>query len=319
MTFLRWLWRGLLGLLVVAAIAYPLADWLRTPLDDAERSALISAGKAQRFEKTPAGLTHVRVEGPADGPTVVLIHGFSVAGFIFDDWIAPLTAAGYRVIVPDLYGHGYSERISVTHTKEIYVQQIADLLDGLKVSGPVHIVGSSMGGSVAASFAARFPERLKSVILVAPAGLKEDKTQPRWATAPVLGDWMVRVAGPMALAYAFSQTASQTKDSVATLDRFRERSRFRGHAEGLLDLARHYDLLSQTADFDALGRSSLPVLAVWGTADQVIPFTQSQVLKRRVPQAVIAPLKDMPHGTPIIAPEATMAPIIPFLAKVEGR
>ena len=85
MTFMRWIGRGFLALLVLAAITYPLADWLRTPLDDATRSALISAGEAQRFENLSAGITHVRVEGPANGPTIVLIHGFSAAGFIFDD------------------------------------------------------------------------------------------------------------------------------------------------------------------------------------------------------------------------------------------
>ena len=223
------------------------------------------------------------------------------------------------MIVPDLYGHGYSERIASAHTKEIYVEQLAELLGALHVKGPVNIVGSSMGGSVTVSFAARYPDRVKSVTLVAPAGLQDNKTQARWATAPVLGDWMARVAGPTALAYAFSQTASQTKDPVATMDQFRERTRFRGHAEGLLDVVRHYDILSQTADFDALGHSGLPVLAVWGTADQVIPFAQSEALKRRVPQAVIAPLKNMPHGTPIIAPTATMAPLMPFLAKAEER
>ncbi|MEQ1863081.1 MAG: alpha/beta fold hydrolase [Micropepsaceae bacterium] len=319
MGILKWIGRGLVALLALAAIAYPVSDILREPLDDAARGALIKSGKAQRFVKLAAGVTHVRVEGPANGPAIVLIHGFSVGGFIYDDWIGPLTAAGYRVIVPDMYGHGYSERIAGPHTKEIYVEQVAGLLDALQVSGPVHIVGSSMGGSVTTSFAARYPARVKSVTLIAPAGLQEAKTEGRWASAPVIGDWLVRVAGPALLEYGFAQAASRTTDPDAVLEKFRERARFRGHAEGLLDLVRHYDLLSQTADYDALGRSGLPVLAVWGTADQVIPFTQSEALRRRVPQAVVAPLKDMPHGTPIIAPEGTMAPIMPFLAKAEGQ
>ena len=318
MTVLGWIARGLIALPALAVMAYPMAGLMRPPLDDAERSALLDKGMAQRFEALSAGVTHVRVEGPADGQPVVLLHGFSAAGFIFDDWIAPLTAAGYRVMVPDLYGHGYSERLAVTHTKEIYVQQVADLLDALDVQVPVHVVGSSMGGSVAASFTARHPERVRSLTLVAPAGLGDAGPRIRWATAPVLGDWIARVTGPTVLSYAFSQTAAQTKDPAATLDRFRERSRFRDHAEGLLDLMRHYDILSQPADFDALGRSGIPVLAVWGTADQVIPFRLSQSLRQRVPQAVIAPLPGMPHATPIIAPEATMEPILPFLSQANG-
>ncbi|MCE9523738.1 MAG: alpha/beta fold hydrolase [Alphaproteobacteria bacterium] len=319
MKFLRWLWRGLALVVAAAAIAYPAFDWLRVPLDDAARNALLASGQAQRFVTLPAGVTQVRVDGPAGGPVVVLIHGFSAAGFVFDDWIAPLSAAGYRVIVPDLYGHGYSERLAGPYTKEIYVEQIASLLDALQASGPVHVVGSSMGGSVTASFAARYPGRVKSVTLIAPAGLQEAKSEGRWASAPVIGDWMARVLGPSVLEYGFAQVASRTKDPFVTMEKFRECSRFRGHAEGVLDVVRHYDFLSQTADFDALGRSGLPVLAVWGTADQVIPFAQSAALKRRVPQALVVALKGLPHGTPIFAPDATMAPILPFLAKAEGR
>ena len=316
MTVLAWIF---IALLVLAVTAYPVANLLRTPLDETERTALLARGKAYRFEKLSAGVTHVRVEGPTDGPVVLLLHGFSAAGFVFDAWIGPLTAAGYRVIVPDLYGHGYSERISGTHTKEVYVAQIAELLDALQVPGPVTIVGSSMGGSVTVSFAARYPARVRSVVLAAPAGLQDKPTGARWATAPGLADWLVRVAGPWALSLSFSGTAAQTRDPAATMAAFRERSRFRGHAEGLLDLVRHYDILSQPADYDALGRSGIPVLAVWGTADKVIPVAQSEALKRRVPHAVIVPLQGLRHGTPIFAPEATMAPVMPFLATANGK
>lgn len=319
MGILKWIGRALIALVVLAAIAYPVTDWLREPLNDTARSELIRTHKADRFVVLPAGVAHVRIEGPAEGPVIVLIHGFSVSGFIFDDWIAPLTAAGYRVIVPDMFGHGYSERIASPHTKDVYVEQVATLLDALAVTKPVHIIGSSMGGAITTSFAARYPARLKSVTLIAPAGLQETKSNGSVLAAPVIGDWLARVLGPYALEYAFSQVTVRTPDPAATTAKFRERARFRGHAEGLLDLLRNYDLLSQTDDFDALGRSGLPVLAVWGTADTVIPFAQSEALRRRVPQAELAPLKDMPHGTPLIAPEATMAPILPFLARIEAR
>lgn len=306
-------------LVVLAAIAYPATDMVREPLDDAARSELTRSGKANRFVSLPAGSTHVRVEGPADGPTIILVHGFSVAGFTFDDWIAPLTAAGYRVIVPDMFGHGYSERISSPHTKEVYVDQIAKLLEVLLVTKPVHIVGSSMGGSIATSFAARYQARVKSVTLIAPAGLRETRSNGSVLMSPVIGDWLARVLGAYALESAFAQTAARAPDPAAAAAKYGERARFRGHAEGLLDLLRNYDIVSQTDDFDALGRSGLPVLAVWGTADTVIPFAQSKALLRRVPQAELAPLKDMPHGTPIIAPKDTIAPILPFLARIAAQ
>ena len=247
------------------------------------------------------------------------MHGFSVSGFIFDDWIGPLSDAGYRVIVPDMFGHGYSERIGAAHTKEIYVEQVATLLDALKVTQPVHIVGSSMGGSITTSFAARHPARVKSVTLVAPAGLYETKSEGVWLTSPVVGDWLSRVLGPYALEYVFAATAARAPDPAAAGPSFGSERIFAVMRRGCSICCATTMCCRKPATTTRSAGPVLPVLAVWGTADTVIPFAQSEALRRRVPQTVLAPLEDMPHGTPLIAPAATMAPIMPFLAATEAR
>jgi hypothetical protein len=63
-------------------------------------------------------------------------------------------AASDRVIVPDLLGYGYSARPGVAYTREFYLLQLRELIDGLGIDGPVHLAGASFGGIVVAEFAA---------------------------------------------------------------------------------------------------------------------------------------------------------------------
>ena len=196
MRVLKWIGRALIALIVVAAVAYPVADWIREPLDDAARAELLRTGKARQFVRLSVGIMHVRVHGPADGQAVVLVHGASTGGYTYSKWIAPLSDAGYRVIVPDLFGYGYSERPDDPHTKEFYTDQLTELLDALGVKGPIHFVGTSMGGVIVTAFAAEAPARVKSVVLVAPAGLGRADVLNAALLWPVVGDWVFRVLGP---------------------------------------------------------------------------------------------------------------------------
>ncbi|MGH3853359.1 MAG: alpha/beta fold hydrolase [Pseudonocardiaceae bacterium] len=106
----------------------------------------------------------------ADGqhPTVVLVHGFgadSLASFYFT-LAAPLSANGIEVIAYDLRGHGRSARPDTGYRLGDFVADLVGLLDALNVSGPVHLVGNSYGGTVAFSYAVAYPERVASLCVI---------------------------------------------------------------------------------------------------------------------------------------------------------
>lgn len=313
MAIINWVLRGLVAILVVAAIAYPAADWMRTPLDDAARAALTQAGKADRFVRLSAGTMHVRVQGPADGPVVLLVHGAGTGGFAFRNWIKPLSDAGFRVIVPDLFAYGYSDRPSAAHDKAFLMDQLGALLKALDVVGPVHVVGTSMGGAIATDFAAENPERVRSVTLVAPAGLGQVEVSKTLLTnvllAPVIGDWMARVFGATLLEGGVARTLADAPAAAGIVEWMREQATYRGFAEGQLNIFRNYNVQDRLEAYDALGRSGLPVLAIWGTADAIIPFAQSRVLLARVPQAKLEPMEGEPHGLPLRKPD-TLIPLV---------
>ncbi|MFI2205229.1 alpha/beta fold hydrolase [Streptomyces sp. NPDC020192] len=114
---------------------------------------------------------HVQRTGPtgrSPHATVVLVHGLltdSLASYYFT--VAPAFAAsGLDVVMYDLRGHGRSERPPRGYTLDHNIDDLEALLDRLAVTGPVHLVGNSYGGTIAFGYAARHPERVASLTLV---------------------------------------------------------------------------------------------------------------------------------------------------------
>lgn len=104
------------------------------------------------------------------GAPVVLVHGFSGSK---ENWLQMAGKLGgrYRVLIPDLPGWGESSRVDgADYGVAAQVERLVQLLDAWGVDR-VHLVGHSMGGHIAGVFAARHPERVLDVVLVAPAGL----------------------------------------------------------------------------------------------------------------------------------------------------
>ena len=133
------------------------------------------------IEQYRAGLSHEQLSvhnlnihyyrgGPASGETLVLLHGFAADK---DNWLRfsrPLTQ-DYRVIALDLPGFGDSDLPPGSYDVGTQAERLADILDELGVQ-QAHVLGNSMGGQIAALFAARYPERVRSLALFANAGIE---------------------------------------------------------------------------------------------------------------------------------------------------
>ena len=109
--------------------------------------------------------------GSREGFPVVLLHGWGASAYNCRAVIGPLARAGYRVIVPDLRGHGGSDtRIPAgAWTRQAVCSWVRSLLNALDVRRCV-LVGQSIGGAIALDAAAAMPERVPTAILLTPIG-----------------------------------------------------------------------------------------------------------------------------------------------------
>ena len=114
------------------------------------------------------GTTFVReAEGPPGAPTILLVHGLFASADLNWSLAIPELSSAYRVVAPDLRGHGDGIR-----TSRFDASECADDLAAIVVElglGPVIVVGYSLGGLVAQLFARRHPELVSGLVLCATA------------------------------------------------------------------------------------------------------------------------------------------------------
>ena len=111
------------------------------------------------------GITlHCATQGPASGPAVIMLHGFTDSWFSFSR-VLPLLPADMRVVAPDLRGHGDSERPLLGYRIADFADDVIRLMDAMAIEKAV-VVGHSMGSFVARKVFELAPERVSRLVLV---------------------------------------------------------------------------------------------------------------------------------------------------------
>ncbi len=140
--------------------------------------------------QTPRLTTHLLASGAPDGEPVLFVHGNVSSGRFFEETLAAMPAR-YRCLAPDLRGYGDSERAPIDATRGVrdFAEDLLALLDhpGLVPAGrKVHLLGWSVGGGVVMQLAMLRPERVASLVLLAPmspfgfGGCRGNEGTPCW-------------------------------------------------------------------------------------------------------------------------------------------
>ncbi len=261
-----------LTIAVMATLA--LLFWLWTPdkpRSELEKNYLSSPGDMVRVG--PWRL-HVRDAGPRDAPVVLMLHGFGASLHTWDAWAQALSAS-HRVIRLDLPGSGLSEPDPANdYTDARSIQLVLALMDRLGVPR-ASIVGHSIGGRIAWTFAAKHPQRTDKLVLVAPDGFASPGFEyGKAAEVPaVLGAMryvMPKAVLRMNLAPAYGDPAFLT-DELTT--RYHDLMLAPGGRDAM------FKRLQQTVLTDPrplLTTITAPTLLVWGEADAMIPVANAR-------------------------------------------
>jgi 3-oxoadipate enol-lactonase len=285
------------------------AWWLAVPLSLAVLS-LLDHGRTlprHKAEWLEAGDTRVRaVQGGEGEPTLVLLHGFGESLTTWRALFDPL-AGSYRVLAVDLPGFGGSTKPRAPYTLEAMTGRLASLLER-ETKGPVVLIGHSMGGMLAASVALARPDRVRALILVAPAGLR-------------VGFWGLADSFPTAQAGRIGRYLGLRAFITPIHDpTWLEEP----------DSAASYDLTSDTAyqwvaravleefDFEGLGQRfgevTQPTLLLWGPLDPVIPPAVGDSLRTLLPCSRLVMIPRTFHRPHAERPDTVLHEIRRFLA-----
>jgi pimeloyl-ACP methyl ester carboxylesterase len=269
---------------------------------------------------------HVRclVAGTGGAPPVLLLHGggFDAADFSYRYAIEPLSRLR-PVLAFDWPGYGGSDKLDLRYDLAYYARFLERLMDSLGIERAA-LVGISMGGGAALSFALRSPERVEKLILVASYGLGKDIPYGRLGYflvhAPLAADmvyellrrsrralrWGLRriVHDPRAVSDELVEEARRLLDQPASGRAFHS---FRRSEVGWGGL--NTDLSHR------LGELAAPTLLVHGEHDQVVPLEWAQRAHERLPDSELCVLQGCGHWLPRECPNKFNQVLAGFLAR----
>jgi pimeloyl-ACP methyl ester carboxylesterase len=243
------------------------------------------------------GRIHLVERGARDAEPLLFVHcwGVSTAGFgAFFERLA----AHYRVIAPDLPGFGRSPAFGGEVSYERYADILAGVLDDLGIER-AHVAGLSMGGGVALTFAARHPQRTRTLILMAPTGCP-DVPLPRLAYNRLieLAEQALRPAqlhGKGVVARDFAANLLRHPATLAATLRMLASSR----------------ILEATRDVTA------PTLLLWGGRDRTIPARLAAQFMERLPGARLHLMPDSFHEMATGRPDETARIMHDFISRAQ--
>jgi pimeloyl-ACP methyl ester carboxylesterase len=241
------------------------------------------------------------------GPPLLLLHG---AGGSNWTWVPVLKrlSTEFRLLAPDFPGCGLSEAVEADYSLDFYAGFVEELLDALQLR-PVHLMGNSLGGAVAAHVAACHPEAVDRLVLVDCAGLGT-------AVHPELHSRLLQSDRPegarASLSLLFHNPRLVTHGLVEETLRQRRRP---GAMEALAKtidsmLAPEKQLIDVRSDLE---RISAEVLLVWGREDRVTPLAQAQELTAALPHLRLEVVDECGHVPPAEQPAAFARVVSPFL------
>jgi pimeloyl-ACP methyl ester carboxylesterase len=250
-------------------------------------------------------------DGP--GPVVVLLHGFPLDHSLWDAQRGSLGSV-YRLICPDLRGFGKTAAPEGVYTMDAMADDVVEMLDALGLTEPVVLGGLSMGGYVALSVAARYPGRLRGLMLLSTRATAdtEDAAEARRAlardveqsgsAARVVESMLPRLFSPL----TFERRPQVVEQTRAVMDRTVPRA----IVGALRGMAVRPD---RTAD---LPRLDVPTLVVAGEQDAIIPVAEARAMADAIPRATLVTIPESGHLAPMEAPAATDDAIGAFLASI---
>jgi pimeloyl-ACP methyl ester carboxylesterase len=250
------------------------------------------------------------------GPVVVLLHGFPLSRAMWVEQISTIGAI-YRVIAPDLWGHGDSPAPEGVYTIDEMADDVLETLSSLHIGERIILGGLSLGGYVALSLILRYPERVRALLLMdtqagadsAEAAANREVTArtvlEAGSAAPIVDGMIGRLFSP-----TFRERRPERVEPIRSV---MAQTTARGIAGALRGMAIRPDRRGD------LGKISVPTLVLVGEDDAITPPAVAKALAEAIPGARLEVIPGAGHMAPYENSAVSNAVILRFLESLEER
>lgn len=255
-----------------------------------------------------------------DGDALLLIHGMAGSSATWDA-VIPALARRYRIIAPDLPGHGDSDKPRGDYSLGAFAAFLRDLLDEIGID-KVTVIGQSLGGGVAMQFTYQHPDYCERLVLIGSGGLGPDVNwMLRFLAAPgaelilpVIAPKPVLRVGETVRSWAASAgirspRADQTWRAYTSLSDAATRRAFLRTLRAVVD--------HRGQAVSALNRlylnAELPTQLIWGDKDNIIPVAHGIAAHEAIPGSRLEILPGVGHYPHAEAPDEVVRILEDFL------
>jgi pimeloyl-ACP methyl ester carboxylesterase len=275
---------------------------------------------AGSFVNTPIGTSRYMLEGPTDAPLVVLVGGLTTEAVeYFEKAAATFRGAGYRTLRYDLLGRGGSDRSEAfAYDPASYARQLDELLAALKLDGPVYLVGPSLGGGIAAHWAAEHPSRVRALSLQASAGYAPgSEILVTVLKTPVLGRYLFWLfQDQLTLGRVPGHFATPQPAAIELVQSgIRRSASFQGYRDAIYRTITNFGATNLESTFIRLGKTDIPLQIIWGEDDQILTVEGAQKINGWLGgRAEVTLLPNVGHMAMLEAGDRTIPLVVNFFA-----
>jgi pimeloyl-ACP methyl ester carboxylesterase len=235
--------------------------------------------EAKKIETEPGLVFDILVDGAADDPLVLLLHGFSESLHMWRPQLSALAAAGYRAVAPSQRGYSPGARPDTADTTNYQFDKL--VADAMNVAaacghanGRFHLVGHDWGGSIAWGIADRYPDRLASLTILSRPHPNSFNRAPQMADGKQARRsqhhkaFLKLDAGPLLLENDARRLRERLTKSDVPAAAIEQHISVLGNTPAMEGELAWYR--ARGAIRGPLGAISVPVLYIWGDADDTV-------------------------------------------------
>jgi pimeloyl-ACP methyl ester carboxylesterase len=258
------------------------------------------------------------------GEVILLLHGMAGSSQTWRSVLRPLSRK-YRVIAPDLLGHGNSAKPRSDYSLGAFAVWLRDLLDELGVAQAT-VVGHSLGGGVAMQFVYQHPDYCQRLILMNSGGLGQDVGWTlRLLSAPGAELIMPIIAPPPVLTAGerirtwFGKLGVQSPRGAEIWNAYSSFADAETRQAFLRTLRSVVDYRGQAVSaLNRLHVTAMPVMAIWGDHDAIIPVAHAYAVHEARPDVRLEVLTGVGHFPQVERPTEVVDLIDDFISTTAG-